>query len=850
MKKKISLLLLVIMMMPIASFSQNYWKTYRKADGLIDSVVIDLAISSNKIYIATPRGFSVFENETFTNYDTSNSDLLNQNIKIIRQFNDTVYMVHDSGLTQFIDGSITNYTVDSGLLSNSITDIEIDSRGELWIASTNGISRKIGNSFLNDPTKVVYDIAINSGDSVYANVNNRAIANVASPVTAEMYFNNVWVNLRDTSLKNSILNARFVNLSNGRVGITSTNSGAYLVDSLFNLKQFALPDDNLQNSLLSSMEIDSDSNYWFSMGSLLSFSTIGGIYKFDDNSYDLYQNGLPNNGVTTIKHSNAKLHIGTYNGFAIASDSVPYYPQKMTIETASIKASFSSSGSLFYDSSVPSSGLVSGFEFPKGSGKYLIYSGGLWLGSNVSDQEVYLSTTEVTPINFRSGTVNNNHTAINPNMIYITKSEISFHLKNYNTSNYTMPESIRNWPANGRVELGEAVDQAPFIDVNNNGCYDPENGDYPAILGDQAIYMVVSDDTEEAKGAFNFRFKAEAHYLIYVYDRPGVDYIDQSVFIRLALVNRSNRTYNNVNVGMALDYDVGYAIDDAVGCDRSSNIFYAYNADLFDQSQGITQGYEEYIPYIGTKIINRTLTGHIAYGNSIINRRPRTSGGYRNSLDMLWNDSTAISVGGDGYNRPVLTPTEYLYPGRLERMSEWSYLNQGAGFANDSSGNEVFSVGRTTLNQWLPGERKIIDYVIGAGMDSNNINTYNNYKVVLSNLDKAARFQKGIDSITPFPSYSACVTGIADYVSYKKEDNFLNVYPNPNNGELNLIANEGLKSVRIFDMQGKIILTLELNESKNIQSIFVPDGYKNGLYLLQAITKNGKPLSKQFILQR
>jgi hypothetical protein len=31
------------------------------------------------------------------------------------------------------------------------------------------------------------------------------------------------------------------------------------------------------------------------------------------------------------------------------------------------------------------------------------------------------------------------------------------------------------------VDYGEFPDQAPFVDANNNGCYDPENGDYPSI---------------------------------------------------------------------------------------------------------------------------------------------------------------------------------------------------------------------------------------------------------------------------------------------------------------------------------------------------------------------------------
>ena len=63
---------------------QDYWKTYRKTDGLVDSVIVDIAVGDDKVYIATPRGVSIFENDTFVNYDTSNSNLIDQNIKIIR----------------------------------------------------------------------------------------------------------------------------------------------------------------------------------------------------------------------------------------------------------------------------------------------------------------------------------------------------------------------------------------------------------------------------------------------------------------------------------------------------------------------------------------------------------------------------------------------------------------------------------------------------------------------------------------------------------------------------------------------------------------------------------------------
>ena len=47
-----------------------------------------------------------------------------------------------------------------------------------------------------------------------------------------------------------------------------------------------------------------------------------------------------------------------------------------------------------------------------------------------------------------------------------------------------IPESIRDWPANGNSAQDQFL--APFFDQNGNGYYEPEQGDYPDynITGD------------------------------------------------------------------------------------------------------------------------------------------------------------------------------------------------------------------------------------------------------------------------------------------------------------------------------------------------------------------------------
>ncbi|MBK8414466.1 MAG: hypothetical protein IPL22_08125 [Bacteroidetes bacterium] len=53
-----------------------------------------------------------------------------------------------------------------------------------------------------------------------------------------------------------------------------------------------------------------------------------------------------------------------------------------------------------------------------------------------------------------------------------------------------VPTNIADWLVS--IHLFSRV-LAPFADFNSNGIYDPQNGDYPYILGDESIYSIFND---------------------------------------------------------------------------------------------------------------------------------------------------------------------------------------------------------------------------------------------------------------------------------------------------------------------------------------------------------------------
>lgn len=69
-----------------------------------------------------------------------------------------------------------------------------------------------------------------------------------------------------------------------------------------------------------------------------------------------------------------------------------------------------------------------------------------------------------------------------------------YHQNNRASSGYQPIEVIANWPAHGDVSKGQAYYLAPFVDNNNDGDYNPLDGDYPKIKGQQAIYYIYNDN--------------------------------------------------------------------------------------------------------------------------------------------------------------------------------------------------------------------------------------------------------------------------------------------------------------------------------------------------------------------
>ena len=300
----------------------------------------------------------------------------------------------------------------------------------------------------------------------------------------------------------------------------------------------------------------------------------------------------------------------------------------------SINASLSNTGVFFRDST----GTSAGYEFPKESGNHLIYSTSFWFGAiDVSGAlklaaEINGETVDgVLQRDLYPGAIKADGTAEAPEVPYadkvyvVSREEILLHASNYGAWDYEMPDAIQNWPAHGDVALGLANNLAPFADLNGNGLYEPNIGEYPEIRGDHAVYLILNDTGGEHLNSGGEPLGIEVHFMFYQFEDTD---LSSTTFVNVRVFNRSTQSYPEFIIGNYMDADIGSdSFDDLVGRDISQDLIYTYNGDLLDEG-----GYEDAPPCIGIKALNHTLESYVTVTSGGFSFPPSTAVEYWNYL--------------------------------------------------------------------------------------------------------------------------------------------------------------------------------------------------------------------------
>lgn len=302
-------------------------------------------------------------------------------------------------------------------------------------------------------------------------------------------------------------------------------------------------------------------------------------------------------------------------------------------------------------------GIGAQYYIPKTGTATSMFSGSLWIGGLDINNQLKLAAIRYRQVGndywpgplTTDGTASvDQETCAKYDQHYlITRLEVDQFLQWWNSTNkseefpgYSIPKSILEWPAHGDVAKDQSYYLAPFRDVDGDGEYDPNNGDYPyydienelcpinfagdpnyipartleeelteydvalfgsilvdqVIKGDQTLWWIFNDKgnshTETQGAPIGMEVRAQA------FGFATNDEINNMTFYSYEVINRSTFELTNTYFCPWVDTDLGYAWDDYVGCDVLRGLGYCYNGPAIDGS-GEPEAYGSQPPAIG-----------------------------------------------------------------------------------------------------------------------------------------------------------------------------------------------------------------------------------------------------------
>lgn len=458
-----------------------------------------------------------------------------------------------------------------------------------------------------------------------------------------------------------------------------------------------------------------------------------------------------------------------------------------------------------------------GFEVPKSSGKNTIFAGNLWLGGfdqggtlHTAAQTYRQSGIDIWPgpkADLYDSTYNQRY----GHVWKVRADEIVVHQALFNNPGYLAPQDILTWPGNGDTLNGEPWHLAPFVDVNQNDVYEPIQGDFPAIQGQQTLYMISSDDHYWNSETASDQLGVDIHTMAYVYDEDPGSPIDQTLFVSYRIVNRSVNSYQLMRIGQWIDFDLGYAFDDYVGCDTAREAFFVYNADSLDQS---AIGYGLTPPAQGVTFLNAEMNGFSTYLNDFSSfGNPEDKNDYYGYLRNVWKSGNPFTIGGAG--NVGTTPTNYLFSGDPRDTAQWSMKTTSPIYS------DVRGIGTIGPFTFSPGESVCLDmaYVFARADSGNHLSSVGK---LYENLDAVRAFADSSLIECPLLQTQVISTGILIPDEYKPE---ITMFPNPVSTVLHVESKEGPCQVSVTDLFGRTVyLSGSESDSHTISSVEWPQG--------------------------
>ncbi len=508
------------------------------------------------------------------------------------------------------------------------------------------------------------------------------------------------------------------------------------------------------------------------------------------------------------------------------------------LDVNNIKAGLRNSGDLWWNGQdgkyiTPSDGIEEVFA---------IFAGGLWIGGRDPSGNLKLAAVQ-----YRTGAngdyypgplKDSNGQAFEGGCVdwdrfwIVNKSEVDAHFLDFNDGAIdNQIDNIYSWPGRNNPHFESFVGfpipknqkLAPFFDRDQDGNYNPDNGDFPLIKGDQSIWWVFNDKAGVHGWTNAMPIQIEVHAMAYAFANGDNEHLNNATFYDFEMINKGADEFRDAFVGLWVDFDLGCPADDFIGYNEEYQMMYVYNEDdvdgyPIDECFGIFNTYSSNIPILGIKKLDGNMfpvTSH-----SFINRGgysapsatmdPQQDIEFYNILKGFWLDGTPMTYGGSGFDPGSIDTSKFVFNGDPSSENGWSMCTVDLPFDDRSS---LMSSAMPNLQ---PGQSTIASYAV---IYADNID------YPCPSLD---RLKEAADAV--------CDAVLSSNEIPTTKANFT-VSPNPAMDIIKIVSDNFIQSVKVIDLSGQVVL-IDNNSKGKIKTLDISN-LPPSIYLISVQDAHG-----------
>jgi len=419
----------------------------------------------------------------------------------------------------------------------------------------------------------------------------------------------------------------------------------------------------------------------------------------------------------------------------------------------------------------------------------------------------------------------------------INRDEVDAHLDDFGDGNIDFQiENIYSWPGRNNPHF-EAIsgftipinqELAPFHDADQDGDYNPDQGDYPIMKGDQSIWWVYNDNGGIHGVTSGESIKIEVQVMAYAYANVNNEDLNNTTFYDYRLTNKSQDVFRNGFVGLWMDADVGCPANNYTGYDDASQMMYVYTSEIPEESNcpGGPVDYEGKLPVYGIKKLDgdiHPVTSFMTMNRGISDPDPATSnpifdGEYYNYLQGRWRDGTPLTYGGTGFDPESTDTVKFAFSEAPSDENGWSMCAAELPFEDR---NTVMSSAMPDLQ---PGESTTASYAVIFVED------------VAHPCPSLDRLKEAADSVVD-------VVSSAEEIAVPKVN--FTISPNPATDRITIKGDRIIQFINVIDINGRTVLNY-IGTDKNTAQIDVSQ-LSSGIYIVNIVDGGGSISAEKFV---